>query len=221
MFPRQPLKLHDCQEHGSDSESELFIVEGDSASRAVVRVRDSRRQAVLPMQGKPMNAYKASRNAVAKNELYQMLVTAIGAGWGDKLDMTQIRYQRVILLFDPDADGIHCGALATMFFYRWMRPMLAAGYIKVIRAPLYEIRSTKTDEFIHAYSDSHYQKLREELDKKRISFRGKRYRGLASMSASALSSTCLDPETRNISRLTVEDAEAAVRVFGGGRSLDD
>ena len=213
MFRLKPVKLHDCHEHGAGSE--LFIVEGDSASKSVCRARRVHCQAVLPMQGKPMNAYKASKAAVGRNELYQALINSIGAGWGDDFKVDDARYERVILLFDPDADGIHCGALMSMFFYRWMRPLMEAGRVGVIRPPLYEISSPTSDDKLHAYTDSQYRKLREELDSKEIEFTGQRYRGLASMNDMALFTTCIDPETRNLNRLELDDAEAAIRVFVG------
>ena len=166
-----------------------------------------------------MNPIKASRSAVERNDLYRNLISALGAGWDENLDLKRLRYERVILLFDPDADGIHCGALASMFFYRWMRPMLEQGYLSVVRPPLYEVKSTKTDEVLHAYSENQYQKLRDELDRKGIAFEGKRYRGLASMSEMTLFETCIDSETRNLSRLEIDDAEAVVRVFGGNTSV--
>lgn len=218
MFRLQPVKLHDCELHGIDSGSELFVVEGDSASKSVCRARIAQTQAVLPMQGKPMNAIKASKHAVRDYELFRKLVTAIGAGFDDQLNLAKLRYDRVILLFDPDADGIHCGALMSMFFYRWMRPLLESGRLHVVRPPLYEISSPDSDDKLHAYSDSHYQRIREELEKQRIKFQGQRYRGLASMSEATLLATCIDPETRNINRLTCEDAEAAIGIFGGKTS---
>jgi len=215
MFRIQPVKLHDCRQHGLGSGAELFVVEGDSASKTVCRARDPATQAVLPMQGKPLNALKAGKGVVERNELFQILIHAIGAGWDDQLDLTKLRYDRLILLFDPDADGIHCGALMSMFFHRWMRPLLDSGRLSIIRPPLYEISSPKTHDRIHAYSDSHYQRIRDELDKQHIDYQGQRYRGLASMNDAALVATCLDPETRNISQLTCEDAKAAIRIFVG------
>jgi DNA gyrase subunit B/topoisomerase-4 subunit B len=191
------------------------VVEGDSASKTVCRARNSQTQAVLPMQGKPMNAIRASRSSVGRNELFRALIDALGAGWDDQLDLSRLRYDRVILLFDPDADGIHCGALMLMFFHRWMRPLLESGRLSIVRAPLYEIASLDRSERIHAYSDDHYQRLRAELERKQIEFQGQRYRGLASISDAALVSTCLDPASRNISTLTREDAEAAIRIFVG------
>jgi DNA gyrase/topoisomerase IV subunit B len=143
------------------------------------------------------------------------LIDAIGAGWGDQLVLEKMRYDRVILLFDPDADGIHCGALMSMFFHRWMLPMLETGRLSVIRPPLYEISSPHSQDKLHAYSDSHYQRLRSELDRQGIEYQGQRYRGLASINDATLVMTCLDPETRNISQLTCQDAEAAIRIFVG------
>jgi DNA gyrase/topoisomerase IV subunit B len=218
MFRTLPVTLHDCRHHGPGSGAELFVVEGDSASKTVCRARDCRNQAVLPMQGKPMNAIRAGKLAVGRFELFRALIDAIGAGWDDQLELEKMRYEHVILLFDPDADGIHCGALMSMFFHRWMRPLLETGRLSVIRPPHYEIFSPRSKDKLHAYSDRHYQRLRNELDRQGIEYQGQRYRGLASMSDATLVTTCLDPETRNISPLRVEDAEAAIRIFVGDAS---
>jgi DNA gyrase subunit B len=213
MFRHPGVKLDDCQQHGPDSGSELFVVEGDSASKSVRRARNSRTQAVLPMQGKPMNAIKASKNAVQRYELFQALIHTLGTGWDDQFDLAKLRYHRVILLFDPDADGIHCGALMLMFFHRWMRPLLESGRLSVIRPPLYEISSPQTCDKLHAYSDAAYRRLCIKLKEQGIDYQGQRYRGLASMSDVTLVQTCLDPRTRNINRLTCKDAESAIRIF--------
>ncbi|TWU48423.1 toprim domain-containing protein [Rubripirellula reticaptiva] len=216
MFRIVPVKLHDCQSHGVGSGAELFIVEGDSASKSVVRARRSADQAVLPMQGKPLNAYKARKSVVARNELFGALVASIGVGWGESLDLSRLRYDRIIMLFDPDADGIHCGALMSMFFYRFMRPLLDSGRICVARAPLYEITSPDSDDVLHAYNEDHYAKIRVALDAKGVRYSGQRYRGLASMNESALVATCIDPATRTLQTLAADDAEAAIRIFCGG-----
>ncbi len=218
MYRNQPLKLHDCQRHGDGGGSELFVVEGDSASKSVCRVRDSESQAVLPMQGKPLNAWKASRAAVERNEWLAALIDALGANWDDAFDLGRLRYDRVILLFDPDADGIHCAALMSMFFYRWMTPLVDAGRLNAIQPPLYEISASQTGETVHAYSPPHYQRLCEALEEKQISFHSRRYRGLASMNESTLVETCVSPETRNLQPVMPADAEAAIRVFGGNAS---
>ena len=214
FYPR-PVKLDDCRNAGVGKDCELFLVEGDSASKAVARARDSEFQAVLPMQGKPMNAVKASKNAVAKNELYQTLIHCLSAGWDAEFDLDARRYKRVVLLFDPDADGIHCGALMLMFFYRWMRPLLESGHLLVARPPLYEITSPDYTDTLHAFNEDHYSKLRRSLEIKNIDFKGHRYRGLASMNDNTLVETCLSPKTRNVYRLERDDAVAAINAFGG------
>ena len=212
-FYPKPVKLHDCREHGVGSE--LFLVEGDSASKTVARARNSQFQAVLPMQGKPMNAIKGSKNAAAKNALFRILIDCLGANWSDDFDLDAVRYERVILLFDPDADGIHCGALMLMFFFRWMRPLLESGRLCVVRPPLYEITSKTYTDKLHAFSEEHYRELRDALKAKDIPFKGQRYRGLASMNDDTLLATCLDPKTRRIHRLEADDAQAAIAAFGG------
>lgn len=113
---RQPIKLADCEVHGVGSGSELFIVEGDSAASAVDRVRDSRGQAVLPVQGKPLNAVKAGESAVRANPFLGATIDAMGVDIGDKFLLANCRYDRVLLLCDPDADGIHCATLLLLFF---------------------------------------------------------------------------------------------------------
>ena len=212
-FYPKPTKLIDCYEHGPGSRSELFIVEGDSASKAVAKVRTPRYQAVLPMQGKPLNAIKASKSTVARNELFGKLIDALGAGWDETTDLQQLRYGRVIMLFDPDADGIHCGALLLMFFHRWIPSLIAEGKLSVVHPPLYEL--AVQDEVVHAYSDQHFRKLREALDSKQIRFTSKRFRGLASMSDRTLSQCCLSPQSRRIHLLTEDDALASLAAFGG------
>jgi DNA gyrase/topoisomerase IV subunit B len=214
----RPVKLHDCRNHGIDSGAELFIVEGDSASKTVGRIRNGDCQAVLPMQGKPLNAVKASRPAVGRNELYRVLIDALGAGWDETFDLKSMRYSRVILLFDPDADGIHCGALMLMFFFRWMRPVVDAGRLQVVYPPLYRITSPRYDDVLYGWGEDHYRAVAKRLDEQQIEFNTVRYRGLASISDDTLWSTCLDPETRRIDELSAQDAEAARAAFGGAKA---
>lgn len=129
-----PLKLDDCTYHGLGSGVELYVVEGDSAAGAVSRMRNAQFQAVLPMQGKPLNTVRATAQKVVANPWFAALTQALGTGLGDAFALQALRYDRVILLMDPDADGIHCGALVTMFFYRWMRPLLDDGRVGIARA---------------------------------------------------------------------------------------
>jgi len=219
MFARQPLKLHDCARHGIDSGAELYVVEGDSAALAVSRVRNSEYQAVLPMQGKPLNTVRATAKKVATNPWFAALTAALGTGLGDAFALDSRRYERVILLMDPDADGIHCGALALMFFYRWMRPLLDDGRVGIAQAPLatlivesaghpeYAERHVRSETELRAASDQ--LKARSDV---RIVMR--RYRGLAGTDLPVLAATCLDPATRTLRRVDAADAQAAIAVFG-------
>ena len=208
--PRTPARVSDCRDHGPGSGAELFVVEGDSASRAVESVRDARFQAVLPMQGKPMNALRATRRAVAANPLYTALVEAMGTGWDDAFDLSAARYERVVLLTDPDADGIHCGVLLLMFFHRWMRPWLDDGRLFVVQAPMFEIVPA-TGGPIRAYTEDEYRQRLEELAQAGAGIESKlRHRGLGSIDPGTLRTCCVVPETRRAFRLREEDAVAAI-----------
>lgn len=212
MYPPQPLKLDDCSDRGAGTE--LYIVEGDSASSSVCRVRDERHQAVLPMQGKPLNAMRATPKKVSANPWLAALTDVLGTGVGDTFDLSKARYERVVLLMDPDADGIHCGVLLLMFFRRWMRPLLESGRIAMARAPLSTIRVA--DNQIHVRSETEYRLHCERLRKAgRTEFETVRYRGLAGMDLAVLAATCVNPGTRVLSQLGISDADAAIAVFGG------
>jgi DNA gyrase subunit B len=216
IYPSGPIRLEDSITHGTQSGAELFIVEGDSASGAVTALRDRKLQAVLPMQGKPLNAIKASSAKVAEFPLYQALIEALGAGFGDTFDMTKIRYQRIILLFDPDADGIHCSALMQIFFYRWMRPLLEAGAVESVRAPLYEITCGEKFAPVYAFSDDHYLTLCERLREKNFNdIRSQRYRGLAGINQTTLAATCIHPATRKTRVVSLDEVELALQALGG------
>ena len=214
MFRQLPTKLLDCQFHPSLHETELLIVEGDSAANAVGAVRDSSFQAVMPMQGKPLNAWKATRDKVARNEFFHALDQAIGAGWGDSFCIENMRYKNIILLFDPDADGIHCSMLVLMYFYRWMRPLLESGRIYLVHPPLFEITAPTMSELVCAASDEEaierLAKVQREVDPSAVK---KRFRGLASMSGAVLKRYCVQPSTRHAFRMRAKDAEAAIEVF--------
>lgn len=203
--------------HGPDSGAELFIVEGDSASISVAAARQSRFQAVLPMQGKPMNALRASEAKVAANPWFAALAQALGAGWGDRFDLSKRRYERLLLLMDPDADGIHCGALLSMFLFRWMRPLLEGGHVWMVRAPVGELRLPAPEGTVLAYTPPQFQAL---ADRARGLGEGQatllRYRGLAGLDRGLLQQTCLDPASRVAHAMQVRDAEMAIEVFGGG-----
>jgi len=220
----QATRLHDCTRHGDAADNELLIVEGKSASKSVLRLRQSNWQAVLPMQGKPINAAKASPARVARNGLYRVLIDSLGGGWADSFDVNQIRFRRVVLMFDPDADGIHCGVLLTMFFHRWMPELISAGKLHIVRPPLFEMRVTVSDSSAATAATVKriFASTDLELAQRRQHFAASggggatvhRYRGLGSYDAEILEQTCLNPKTRSIDRITAQDVAAMQQVFG-------
>jgi DNA gyrase subunit B len=214
MFYKAPAKLLDCTADRPVAERELFIVEGDSASNAIGSLRDLSCQAVMPMQGKPLNTWKATKNKIAQNEFFTALSQSIGAGWGDTFELDKVRYGRIILVFDPDADGIHGGMLVLMYFYRWMTALLDAGRIYMVHPPLFEITAPGMNELVCAVSDeeanSRLQKVQESGHRDAVK---KRFRGLASMSGPVLRRYCLESKSRHAFRMSAKDAEAAIQVF--------
>lgn len=216
IYSNRPIKLQDCHQHGMNADSELFLVEGDSASAMVGQLRNAATQAVLPMQGKPLNTIKANPEKVEHNPLFKALIDALGADWGDQFNISKCRYQRIVLLMDPDADGIHCSALMLMFFYRWMRPLLEHQRILLIRAPLGEVVDTNSGEIQYAYTEPQFIALCKQqktaTNQKLITAK---YRGLAGISGEKLIVSCIDPLTRKCSVMDLSDAEMAINVFNG------
>lgn len=211
-------KLDDCEGHGPGSE--LFVVEGDSAARAVSRVRSAAFQAVLPMQGKPMNATKSSAEALRGNVQYVALMDALGLQIGDQFDLSKTRYERVILLFDPDADGIHARTLMLLFFHQWMKPLLDAGRIFDARVPRWQIESDQLDGPQFASTDEQFQVVRQNVVDRGIEdFKVTRFRGVGSVGADTLFQFCMSTETRQLYRLQSSDAEAAIQIFEELRNL--
>jgi len=214
MLGSLPTKLLDCQFYPEGIETELILVEGDSASIAVGIARDVGFQAVLPMQGKPLNAWKASKKSVDRNDFFSGVIRSIGAGWDESFRLEQTRYERVVLLFDPDADGIHCGALVLMFFYRWMRPLLEAGRIYLVRPPMFEILASNLSSGFCVMTED--QALSESSRLAREGYKNvvrRRFRGLAGLGEPILSRYCLNPATRHLVRMSTQDAIAAINVF--------
>ena len=208
------MKLVDCREHGADAE--LFIVEGDSAARSVVALRNDRNQAVLPLQGKPLNAWKASRTKVEASPLYRQLAGALGlpnAVTCDETGVQRLRYARVLLLFDPDADGIHICALMLLYFRRWLPALLAAGRIEIVRAPMFVISHDGASEY--AYSQPHANALVEKLrGAGAVDIQTHVYRGLGSIPPQVLGALCVDPHTRRSRVAGEEDIAAVLQAFG-------
>lgn len=215
------VPLDDCILHGADASAasgalpELFVVEGESAAAAVMRVRDATTQAVLPMQGKPLNAAKATERKLAAHPLFTTLTISLGTGRGAAYDAAKLRYARVLLLMDPDADGIHCGVLMLTFFHRWMRPLLDAGRVEIVRPPWGEV--TPVDGAPrYAFSEPEFQSLANAIRSREPAV-ARRYRGLAGIDSAVLLATCIAPATRRTDRITTAEAAAMMEVFG---SLD-
>lgn len=207
IYRQGPIRLIDCESTDPTIERELFVVEGDSAAQSVANLRNPLTQAVLPLQGKPLNAARAKRDKVLAHAFLAALIESLGTGIDADCDVTAVRYQRVLLLMDPDADGIHCGALLLLFFHRWMRPLLEAGRVETVRAPLAEIQRGDTPEPVLAYTETHFQTLCRALRERGESdFVTVRYRGLGSVSQTVLAATCLSPATRKSQVMTVGDA---------------
>jgi len=221
-FSSGPVKLDDCALHRADSHtqtgvtSELFVVEGESAALAVTRVRDSTSQAVLAMQGKPLNAIKATEKKLAAHPLFTALTESLGTGRGAAFDLANLRYSRVLLLMDPDADGIHCGVLMLMFFYRWMRPLLDAGLVEIVRPPWGEVVPADGTAPQHACSEAEFQALSDAI-RARGPATARRFRGLAAIEPQLLLETCIASATRRTDQISTAEAAAMIDVFG---SLD-
>lgn len=216
-FPRASAELADCAAHGRGSRAELFVVEGDSASLAVARLRDAAFQAVLPMQGKPMNAMRAPERRVAAHGFYAALTDALGAGRGDAFALGRARFERVLLLTDPDADGIHCAVLVLGFLQRWMRPLLDAGCVELVLPPWGEVVGAAGEAPRLAWSDRELRELSAAAHRSgRRGVAARRYRGLAGIDAALLARSCIEPASRRTTRITTADATTMVAAFAAG-----
>ena len=212
---QQTLKLFDCARHAPEVPAELFIVEGDSAADATTAVRNAQFQAVLPIQGKPLNALKASSRRILQNPWFAALTAALGSAAGTALPLSDPRYRRILLLLDPDADGIHCAALLQMFFYRFMRRLIEDGQIEIVHAPWGELRPANAEPLL-AYHEAEFQSLCRQADARGDSRAERiRHRGLATITPARLAQTCVDPHTRNSRVLSIADVEQAIAAFGG------
>ena len=210
-----PDKLKDCQSNNPE-ECELFIVEGDSAGGSAIQGRNPITQAILPLRGKILNTERASLDRMMKSDTIESLITAVGGGYGEDFDLNKVRYHKVIIMADADVDGAHIATLNLTLFFRYMRPMITAGYVYVAMPPLYRLKWTKgPHDFV--YTDAERDRvLAEGKAAGRQLPKGEgiqRYKGLGEMSYQELWETTMDPDHRILKQVQIEDAAAADETF--------